>query len=555
MKKIEGASYTNWRNNTLAARLETDKKYLILKMGDFLISTAGLGWYLLYTLQGIRFAIENGYIPVVDWKNCKLPQYDSAKIGKENVWEFFFEQPFNVNVETAYKSEDFFVIDDVRGFDFKNPFEVNKFVDFYNESTMKWRKYFQQYVRLKENIRKDFDKTIEQQNLKIDNIIGILARGTDYMELKPVGHLKPISINEIFMQVDEIFGNTVDNKIFIATEDRRILGEFQDKYNNKVFTVNTKRYENLGFDTLNMVYKKEDGYERDLKYLYSLYVISKCPIAIYSPCGGAIIASLMRKDIGSSYRFLYNGYNRAKGIIVGSYLERIRGEILSLGDKPIMFYALNTLKLLHIVEVDIIVSASLKEKYQKRIGFGESFGMQINYKISDTYNVIDYMIKNMEFMEVSKILLLYTDYFVHGKDVIKELTKNLNTFDGAFVWGVKNVFSNESIKVSKKYCIPEEVSTSYKSGNYSLMGRLIFDYELKDILVQSVKKNKEVTLSDILNEYIKRKKLFFIEYKRGTVYSKIEDMYILKKTDQMINLIEEIQGERIGDFEAFRIKN
>ena len=46
--------------------------------------------------------------------------------------------------------------------------------------------------------------------------------------------------------------------------------------------------------------------------------------------------------------------------------------------------------------------------------------------------------------------------------------------------------------------------------------------------------------------------MFFVEYKRGTVYSKIKDIDTLKKTSQLISLMEELQGNRIGDFECFR---
>ena len=48
---------------------------------------------------------------------------------------------------------------------------------------------------------------------------------------------------------------------------------------------------------------------------------------------------------------------------------------------------------------------------------------------------------------------------------------------------------------------------------------------------------------------------FFLEYSRGVIASKIEDMETLEKTDQMICLIEEIQRQKIGDFESFRKKD
>lgn len=542
--------YTSLRNDTLSAKMTTDKKFAVLKMGYTLISTGGLGWYILYTLCGIRFAVENNFIPVVDWRNCKIPQYDASKVGKENVWEYYFEQPFNVSIEEAYNSNDFFVIDDVSELASVNILDLEKFIDFFDDDTMTWRRYFQQYIRIKAEVKKYFECCRNKQGVCDDDIIGVLARGTDYKELRPVGHLCPISMNEIFNKIDEFSEKMAERKIFLATEDKGILREFENKYSGKVCSVETRRYEKLGQGTLNVIYKYEDGYDRDLKYLYSLYVISKCSIGIYSACGGGAIASLLREKPGISYNFLCKGHNRAKGIIVGSYIEKKQAKMISMGNKPIMFYALNTLKLIHVKEIDIIISDELEKEYQALIGSGSEFGMKINYVISDTYNVVEYMKKNQGFMSSSKLVLLYTDCFIHGKGVIKELSEKVNAFDGAYVWGTNNYYSDhsESIRINKKNGVPEEAYNSFMEKSYSLLGRYVFDFELNDI----IQKINGTELKDILNEYIRRRKLFFLECKRGIVYSKIEDEGTLKKVDQMIQLMEEVQRDKIGDFASFR---
>ena len=41
-----------------------------------------------------------------------------------------------------------------------------------------------------------------------------------------------------------------------------------------------------------------------------------------------------------------------------------------MGNKPIMYYALNTLKLLNVEEVDLILSEKVKLEYQEKIGNG-----------------------------------------------------------------------------------------------------------------------------------------------------------------------------------------
>lgn len=531
--------------------METDKKFMVLKMGSSLISTGGLGWYILYTLCGIRFAVENNFIPVVDWMNCKIPQYDASKVGKENVWEYYFEQPFNIGIEEAYKSNDFFVIDDVLELASINTLDIERFTHFFDKNTVMWRKYFQRYIRIKTKVKEYFDKCRNEHNMSDDvNVIGILARGTDYKDLRPVGHFSPISVDKIFDNLDEVLDKTVQKEIFLATEDRGILRKFEERYTGKVHSVDARRYENIGQDTLNIIYKNENGYDRDIKYLYSLYVISRCSIGIYSACGGGAIASLMRKEPGMGYKFLCEGYNRAKGIIVGSYVEKKLGRMVSMGNKPIMFYALNTLKLIHVKEVDVIISEEMKSVYQKILGCGTEFGMIINYMISDTYNIVEYMKSNPGFMTASKLVLLYTDYFVHGKGFAKELLRKTNTFDGAYVWGVKDCYSDdtESIRINKENRIPEMAFALYEQGNYSLMGKYVFDCDLKEI----VKKDDVVDLADILNEYIKIKKLFFLEYERGTIYSKIEDKNILDRVSQIIKLLEELQEKKIGDFMSFR---
>lgn len=543
-------SYTKWRNLTLNAKMQTDKKYLILKMGNFLISTAGLGWYIIYTLYGIKFALENDFIPVVDWKNCKLPQYNADKVGKENIWEYFFEQPFYVTVEQAYESNNFFVLDDVENFEYQNTLNFENLSDFYDKDIIEWRKCFQQYIRLKKDIKDYFEKC-KKQMLGEEDFIGALVRGTDYKTLKPTGHLKAISKDEIFEQIDQY---RRQEKIFLATEDEEILKAFVNKYKKYLYSVNTKRYKDLGHDTLNIAYKEENGYKRDLNYLYSIYLVSKSSSCICSACGGGILASLMREDVGMHYTYLCHGHNRAKGIIVGSYIEKEQNKIVLVGNKPLMFYALTMFKILCVEEADIIVTNEVKAAYEKEIGSGNQFGIKINYITSDTYNISEYLINNSDTIESSRLILLYADYIVHGKDVIKDFFSKVNTFDGAYVWGVKGYPLNgtESIKIDKKRGIPETVLESYHVSDYSLIGRYIFDYEWKEI-VKQVSNNKETFgLVDILNEYIKREKLFFIEYNRGIITLKIEDTDTLDKADQLIKLLEEVQGQKIGEFKAFR---
>ena len=149
---------------------------------------------------------------------------------------------------------------------------------------------------------------------------------------------------------------------------------------------------------------------------------------------------------------------------------------------------------------------------------------------------------------------MYADYFVHGKDVIKELSDRINTFDGAWLWGVKTYFSDntESINVDRKSGIPQDIKQYFQQENYSLVGKYVFDHNIKDIVKKVTEEKEQAFLSDVLDEYIARKQLFFSEYGRGIICSKIEDEITLDRTERVIRAMEEIQGQKIGDFESFR---
>ena len=191
------------------------------------------------------------------------------------MWEYFFEQPGHVDLFAAYSSNDFFTVDDIRTFPFSTFVKVEDMVDFMNDDFSEWREYFQKYVRLKKEVVEYFDCQLKEEVNAGKILIGVLIRGTDYRDLKPVGHFCPIAVDECFYRIEQWKNRLAHDKIFIATEDQHILNQFEKKYPGSICSVKAKRYDDLGHDTINLIAQGEDGYERDLKYLYSLSAISQ----------------------------------------------------------------------------------------------------------------------------------------------------------------------------------------------------------------------------------------------------------------------------------------
>ena len=72
---------------------------------DFQNGVEGLLSLIYRQLLYIAMAKNKGYIPYVDWKNYKTQYYD----GKNNAWDFFFEQPSELKEEEVYQSKNVYL--------------------------------------------------------------------------------------------------------------------------------------------------------------------------------------------------------------------------------------------------------------------------------------------------------------------------------------------------------------------------------------------------------------------------------------------------------------
>ena len=126
---------------------------------------------------------------------------------------------------------------------------------------------------------------------KSNNILGVLARGTDYIAKRPKFHPIPPKTNMIFKDI-EIFDKTYNyNFIFLTTEDDIIRTEFINKFGSKLKIYNV--YKNIRYDYKNPELlcrnKIINGNIKYMKvYLINIIILSKCTDIISARTGGAI---------------------------------------------------------------------------------------------------------------------------------------------------------------------------------------------------------------------------------------------------------------------------
>jgi hypothetical protein len=158
-----------------------------------------------------------------------------------------------------------------------------------------WNKVAREYLKLSEESTKIASAFIEEYipNNTRDNTIGILARGTDYLNLKPYGHPVQPSTDQLIADIKAMMKQTGCTRLYLATEDKNVYAELKKEFGDIILAPNVNRYvledrEYLA-DALAGRSNKKMGYE----YLASLIVLSKCRCIIAGRTSGSVVAKIM----------------------------------------------------------------------------------------------------------------------------------------------------------------------------------------------------------------------------------------------------------------------
>ena len=246
----------------------------------------GLLSMYFFVLDELKKAFSQGFIPIVDWQNYET-QYnvDFPVNGTRNAWEYYFEQPSKYTLDEVYQSRNVrlsgWVLWNVTATNAtQSPFTLSPFK---RTEIMPVKKYVKDLAE--EKISSD----------RIDDMIGVLARGTDYTKLKPGQHPVAPSPEMLSEKLDEFLKQYGERKIFLATEDANVYSFFKKKYGDLIYTTDQER--NLveqysGQYYLAQELNVENMYKFGLDYIVKMICLSRCKYLIAANTAGSRFARL-----------------------------------------------------------------------------------------------------------------------------------------------------------------------------------------------------------------------------------------------------------------------
>ena len=119
---------------------------------------------------------------------------------KDNHWELFFEQPFGFTLDKTLKYGKIIEYKSCEGVDpHPNDNMANDKV-----SINFWHNFSKKYMPIKQEIIRLANKIMKSLFNDSTNILGVLARGTDYTSMKPKDHPIPPSIDKVISDVKNL---------------------------------------------------------------------------------------------------------------------------------------------------------------------------------------------------------------------------------------------------------------------------------------------------------------------------------------------------------------
>lgn len=283
-----------------------NNKYFVIKR-ECKNAPLGLFAYYIAVLARIEYAIAHGMIPVIDMKNYKNTFHEDDEVGKINTWELFFEQPYGIGVDEALASKNArYVWNDVP------EFHPNESLDFlYNDELVNYYHILvSKYMKFKPevlNILKEKEKEI--LGTGNERILGVLARGTDYTNLRPYYHPVQPKVEALIEKVDEYCQKYDCKKIYIATEDEEILNKFVKRYGKRILYTDQKRVSDVKtYLNENEEFANRKAFERGIEYLTSIYLLAQCNGLIAGRTSGTVGACIMAEKYEFKYIFALGRY-------------------------------------------------------------------------------------------------------------------------------------------------------------------------------------------------------------------------------------------------------
>ncbi|MFF2573035.1 glucose-1-phosphate thymidylyltransferase RfbA [Streptomyces sp. NPDC058084] len=228
-------------------------------------------------------------------------------------------------------------------------------------------------------------------------------------------------------------------------------------------------------------------------------------------------------------------------------------QLMPVFDKPMIYYPLSTLVMAGIKEILIITGPEERPQFERLLGDGSDFGLDIQFATQEHPNgIAEAFVIGEEFIGDEPVALILGDNIFHGVGLGRQLAKYRQPEGGVvFAHAVSDptaygVVDFDENGVARSI---EEKPKNPKS-RYAVPGLYFYDSRVVEIAKGLKPSGRgELEITDVNKHYLDRGELLVSVLDRGTVWLDTGTFQSLVQASEYVRVVEERQGMKIGCLE------
>lgn len=232
--------------------------------------------------------------------------------------------------------------------------------------------------------------------------------------------------------------------------------------------------------------------------------------------------------------------------------------LLPIYDKPMIYYPLSTLMLAGIKDILIITNEEDSDNFQKTLGNGSQFGINIQYKIQYVQRgIADAFLIGEDFINNDNVALILGDNIFHGFGFSTLMKNAIKNNIGATVFGYR-VHDPERFGVvefdKNKKVISLEEKPAYPKSKYAVTGLYFYDGNVCKYAKELVPSARgELEITDLNKIYLEKSLLNVEILGRGFTWLDTGTHNSMLQASNFIQAMELNKGEKIACLEEIAL--
>jgi glucose-1-phosphate thymidylyltransferase len=225
-------------------------------------------------------------------------------------------------------------------------------------------------------------------------------------------------------------------------------------------------------------------------------------------------------------------------------------QLMPVYDKPMVYYPLSTLMLAGIREILLISTPPDQANFQRLLGDGSQFGCRFSYAVQERpEGLAQALVIGEEFVGEDKVALILGDNIFYGSGLGDQLHAHTDP-EGAviFAYRVANPSDYGVVEFDDRMqAVSIEEKPFRPKSSYAVPGIYFYDNDVVAIARKLEPSDRgEYEITDVHRAYLERGRLKVSVLPRGTAWLDTGTFVSLMQAAQLVQVIEERQGLKIG---------